>query len=89
MSILNYLSLPTDFGKILLLFSLILSISPFLNGADFGIFRIPAFPPRVNDKLKIIGPIMLIIAIVLHVPFLGDPIIKEQINFWDKFGKNG
>ena len=70
--------LPAEFGVILLIFALILTISPYASGHDFGIFNIPDFSPKTCKTLKLAGPLSLIIAILLHIklPFCDVPIYK-------------
>lgn len=70
-NIIAMLRLPPNFGYVLLLFTLILFVAPYIFGADFGVFKIPKFPDSSRQILKVVGPITFIVAILLHVPFWG------------------
>jgi len=67
-SIIEILGLPSALGASLLLFALILSVAPWLPGADFGIFKIPDFADSVKRCLRILGPVIFILAILFHLP---------------------
>lgn len=67
-SILEMAGLPPPFGITLLGLGLILTLSPYLGGADFGLFKVPTFSPGSQNRLRIFGPLALIAAISLHVP---------------------
>jgi serine/threonine protein kinase len=62
------LPLPDAFGAILLVFTFILTLSPYLHGADFGVFKVPTFSASTRDTLTIIGPVTFILVIALYVP---------------------
>ncbi len=68
--------LPTQFGVILLALTLALSLTPWLSGRDFGILKIPNFPSNVQNKMKIIGPALLLIVVVLHIPLRRKTVIE-------------
>jgi hypothetical protein len=67
-SLIKGLGLPDQFGLVLLVAGLVLSMAPYLAGVDFGIFKIPLFESSIRTRLKIIGPVWLAIAVLLHVP---------------------
>jgi hypothetical protein len=69
-SIFKSSGLPDPFGLTLLLLSLILFLSPYLSGADFGIFKIPQFSPQVKNWFKVIGPIIFILMILCYLPII-------------------
>lgn len=48
------------------MFALILSLSPYLSGADFGI---PVLSLQTQQRLRILGPLSLVFAILLFIPF--------------------
>jgi hypothetical protein len=50
-------------------FALILSLAPYMSGADFGIFKVPFLGQQTQKRLKILGPLSLVLAILLFVPF--------------------
>jgi len=68
-NILQLLGLPDQFGAVLLVLSLILTLSPYLAGHDFGVLKIPNFSGSTRKNLKIIGPISLLLAVSLHIKF--------------------
>ncbi|NEQ42879.1 MAG: hypothetical protein F6K00_04680 [Leptolyngbya sp. SIOISBB] len=67
-SLYKIIGLPNDFGVILLTFGLILLLSPYLSGFDFGIFQIPKLDPKMQQNLRILGPIIFAGLIFLFVP---------------------
>ncbi|MBV9925416.1 MAG: hypothetical protein JOZ96_10405 [Acidobacteria bacterium] len=69
-SVIKLLGLPDAFTGMLLIFSFILLLAPYLSGADFGPFKIPQFTDSARKKLKIIGPIVFLTLIVLFVPMI-------------------
>lgn len=69
-SLFELAKLPQPFGVTLLVLSLILLLSPYLSGADFGIFKIPSFTDRAKRNLKILGPIAFITMVLLFVPLI-------------------
>lgn len=69
-SLFEFVSLPADFGTAMLLMALILTLSPFLAGHDFGILKIPDFRDGVRRKLRFLGPLLLALVVLLHVPVL-------------------
>ena len=57
------MGIPDEFGVIVLTFSFVLLLTPYLSGSDFGIFKIPDLTEKINKKLKYIGPIIFILTI--------------------------
>ena len=84
-SIVDISGLPETFGQILLVLFLILTLSPYLAGSDFGIFKVPNLGNTAKSRLKIWGPIMLIIGVLIHVPFIKSP---ENVTLRNPFGEN-
>ncbi len=70
MSVLEATGLPSQFGTTLLLLFLILSIVPFFSGKDFGVLKIPEFGEASKRRLRLVGPLLLLTAIILHLPLL-------------------
>ena len=79
----NKIGLPNEFGVVLLIFSFILLIAPYLSGFDFGIFKIPRFSKKTKQRLKYIGPIIFIICLLLYYPFFE---VKPLAFDVDRFG---
>ncbi len=84
-SLISRTGLPDSFGLTILLISLILALGPWLGGADFGLFKVPAFSDNARLKLRVIGPLLLVIAVVVHLPLLearsvdtsAEPVVGE------------
>jgi hypothetical protein len=88
-SILQLLDLPPEFVGVLLLLSLILTLAPYLAGHDFGVLKIPSFSDSSKKRLRIIGPISLLLAEVGRAP--GSPariadIMAAQEGFETELG---
>jgi serine/threonine protein kinase len=67
-STFELLGLPQQFGVVVLTLALVFVISPYSGGADFGIFKIPAFPPNIQHVLRILGPLVFGVCLGLFVP---------------------
>lgn len=63
------LGLPNEFGILLLILCLVLTLAPYFSGYDFGVIRIPTFGVRIKRRLKFIGPISLLLVFALHFPY--------------------
>lgn len=72
---MNSLGIPDGFGAVLLTFGFILVLAPYFSGADFGAFKIPLFTERARKWLKIIGPVVFTLFILICIPFIP---AKEQ-----------
>ena len=60
--------------------SLILLISPYASGHDFGSIKIPNFKDTSKTKLKFFGPVIFVIAIALHLPLLPEtPVSGAEV----------
>ena len=68
-SVIQRLALPAEFGVALLLFAFTLAIAPYFSGVDFGAVKIPELSLKTRRNLRVIGPLALAMAILLHVPF--------------------
>lgn len=81
-SIIKVLGLPEAFTAVLLIIGLILSLAPYFSGADFGLFKIPQFTDPARRRLKILGPVILLLLIMLFVPVLslGPNVKSDNIN---------
>ena len=69
-SIITWLGLPESFISILLSLGLILTLSPYLAGTDFGIFKVPDLNAQYRKFLKWLGPVFLLGLSLLFVPLL-------------------
>lgn len=67
-SVYEIVRLPEAFGVVLLTVALVLFLSPYLSGADFGIFKIPSFPASTTRALKFVGPVVFVVALFLFLP---------------------
>lgn len=61
--------LPQEFGILLLTLALVLAVAPYLFGHDFGVIRVPDFGESMRQRLKWVGPVLLIVAVLIHIPF--------------------
>ena len=66
--------LPESFGYLCLSVSLVLLLSPYLAGADFGIIKIPSFSPRTSKRLKTFAPFVFVLVAALFIPFFPGPL---------------
>src|SRR5712691_8267570 len=70
-NLLFELGLPEQFGVVLLLLALILLLAPYLAGQDLGVIKVPPFTPSSKRILRVFGPLAMLAALFLHVPFFG------------------
>lgn len=68
LSLYKLSGLPDSFGVVLLSFSFILLLAPYLSGGDFGIFKIPIFSDKAKRGLKIFGPVLFLLCAVAFIP---------------------
>src|ERR1044072_1077062 len=68
LSLYKLSGLPDSFGVVLLSFSFILLLAPYLSGADFGIFKIPIFSGTAKRWLKIFGPVLFLLCAIAFIP---------------------
>lgn len=83
-SLFELSKLPQPFGVILLVLSLILLLSPYLSGADFGVFKVPNFAPGAKKWLKVIGPILFIMCILSFIPTIPSPSKQGSLNITEQ-----
>jgi hypothetical protein len=79
-SIIKSIGLPETFAVVLLTFNFILFLAPYFSGADFGLFKIPQFTDSARKKLKIIGPFVFLLSVMLFVPLLPVHPLPPQVN---------
>src|SRR5262249_33133053 len=75
-SLLAEAGLPDSLGIVILSLSLILLLAPYLAGTDLGVIKIPAFSESARRYLRFFGPVAMIAAVLLHLPFISEP--KDQ-----------
>jgi hypothetical protein len=79
-SLLAILGLPQPFGFTLLGLGLILTLAPYMGGADFGLFKVPTFSLDAQRRLRFLGPVFLIATVVLHLPIILQPNALTSLN---------
>jgi hypothetical protein len=77
-SIMNSLGIPDGFGAVLLTFGFILMLAPYFSGTDFGPFKIPLFTEKPRKWLKLIGPVIFTLLILMFIPFI--PVQEQPSN---------
>ena len=61
-------SLPTPFGTVVLTLVLVLVLTPYLSGANVGIFRVPTLGPSAKNVLRFAGPVAMVLTVGLFIP---------------------
>ena len=84
MNIRDYLGVGTTVGGAFLGIGLLLLLAPYLPGLELGPIKIPQFSKAVRARLKWIGPLTFLVALVVHIPLLdqygattGNPPVPE------------
>ena len=70
MNVFDIFGIPSEFGLSLLTLSLILFLSPYFSGVDFGVIKIPKLKIKTKKWLKFVGPILLLASVSLYLPYL-------------------
>ncbi|MEM7068223.1 MAG: hypothetical protein AAF478_05000 [Pseudomonadota bacterium] len=60
--------LPAELGVLFTTLALILAVSPFASGKDFGVIKIPEFKEATKKRLKIASPLLIISAFAIYIP---------------------
>lgn len=84
-SFIGLMKFPDTISAVFLIFAFILLISPYLAGADFGIFKVPIFKGDLLSLLKIVGPIVFVIMLILFLPLWTKPLEVESLLQLDDF----
>ena len=66
-------NLPEKFSVAVLTLSFILLIGPYLEGLDFGVFKIPTFSVGTKKVLQYLGPPLFVFVILLFIRFWKSP----------------
>ena len=69
-SVLDILSLPTEFVVTVLSIVLVMALAPYCGGQDFGFFKVPQFSETINLRLKWLGPAFFLGILLLLAPVL-------------------
>lgn len=77
-SILKSLRLPEAFGVVLLTLALILTLSPYLAGADLGIFKVPELSGSLQATMRWLGPALLAAVVFLFLPIIPTNEVSAQ-----------
>lgn len=77
-SVFERLGLPTGFGTVLLVISLVVLLSPYLSGQRLGNIEIPRFSLKTQGTLKILGPMIFLLCIALFIPLLGKAPLESS-----------
>jgi len=86
-SAFNLAGIPEAFGTTLLVLFLILSLVPYFSGSDFGIFKIPVLAGTTKRKSKYLGPILLAITLIFHIPFFNS-VSTNNVVLKNPFGES-
>ncbi len=77
---LDVVGLPDSAGLMLLGVALIMLLSPYVGGADFGIFKVPEFSFRNDAAFKLVGPIATLFSLGTFAPILPKRNDREVVN---------
>jgi len=62
------LGVPSNVINTILVIIIALLLAPYLGGLDFGVLKVPDFPPTIEHLLKWIGPALLLVFLILFIP---------------------
>jgi len=83
-SVYGISEIPVSVSSVFVIFSFLLTISPYLSGTDWGIFKIPTLNNKLKRIFRIIGPVLLVISIAFYLPVI--PIHGQSVKTMDAFG---
>ena len=74
------LSVPSNVIHTIFVLIIILLLSPYVGGIDFGFFKVPAFPPEIELLFKWVAPFLFVVFLMLFIPiWKSDSVrIEEQ-----------
>ena len=81
LSTYDKLGLPKEVSKLIFILSIVALLAPYVGGVDFGVFKVPQFNDPITQALKIIGPVLIIIAFGCFFPVWyqsNDPAIETE-----------
>lgn len=84
-SVISWLGIPQAFGSVLLSLSLILTLTPYLAGTDFGIFKVPDLNANSRKTFQWLGPVFLLGSCLLFVPLIKRSNTKKLAESSKKF----
>jgi hypothetical protein len=70
-SLYSKLGIPDGVAVTIILIALVLTLAPYAADKDFGFLKIPAFDPSTLGLLKVLGPVLFVLSILLNCPFWG------------------
>lgn len=70
MSLYSASGIPIEIGSALFLVALCLTLAPYLAGLEVGPVKIPATSPHQQRVLKLIGPLLVFLAILPFLSFM-------------------
>lgn len=62
------LGIPDSVINTILVIAVALLLTPYVGGLDFGIFKVPSFPPAVQMPLKWGSPILFAAVLIMFIP---------------------
>ena len=68
-SLFELSGLPEGFGVVLLVFFFVLTLAPYMAGADIGVFKVPKLESQTKKLLRITAPIIFSVVILAFIPF--------------------
>jgi HEAT repeat protein len=77
-SIYKRLGIPDTLAVTLSVFCLLLLLSPYLGGTDFGIFKIPQLPQGVTGVLKWLGPVAFLLGAAFFFPLVREATAEPK-----------
>ncbi len=72
---------PEAVGILLFVIALALALAPYLASVDFGPIKVPSLSDAAKKRLRVLGPILLLLVLLLHLPILParceEPVFTE------------
>lgn len=74
------LGIPDNVINTALIISVVLLLAPYVGGLDFGIFKVPSFPPEIEKPLRWIAPVIFAIFWILFIPVWKNHAVDREAN---------
>ncbi|WP_197026974.1 class I SAM-dependent methyltransferase [Methylomonas sp. 11b] len=74
------IGIPDNVINTFLVITVVLLLAPYVGGLDFGIFKVPSFPPEIEKSLRWIAPVLFVLFLILFIPIWKTHTVHLEAN---------